>query len=127
MQSSSDQQRGYKAAVTARRYLVVFEGDSSRKVDLPDLGQGTIGRGDACEVHLNDPSASRTHARLEADANGVRLLDLGSHNGTLVNGEKVNGAAPLATGDVLGISSATLVLHAPPRKFPNDPMHDAPS
>jgi two-component system response regulator AtoC len=113
--------------VSARRYLVVFEGDTSRKVELPDVGQATIGRGDACEVRLHDASISRTHARLEADANGVRLLDLGSQNGTLLNGERVTQATPLATGDVLTISTTTLVLHAPPRKFPNDPMHDAPS
>ena len=111
----------------ASRYLVVFEGDASRKVDLPDVGQATAGRGDQCEVRLRDASASRAHARFEADANGIRLLDLGSQNGTLVNGERVTGATPLQNGDVLTISQATLVLHAPPRKFPNDPMHDAPS
>lgn len=111
----------------ARRYLVVFEGESSRKVDLPDVGQCTVGRGDQCEVRLKDASASRNHARLEADANGIRLLDLGSQNGTIVNGERVTGATPLQNGDVISISQATLVLHAPPRRFPNDPMHDAPS
>lgn len=106
---------------------MLFEGDSSRKIDLPDVGQATIGRGDTCEVRLKDASVSRAHARLETDANGVRLLDLGSQNGTLVNGERVTGALPLQNGDVLTVSAATLVLHAPPRKFPNDPMHDAPS
>ena len=100
---------------------------TSRKVELPDTGHATIGRGDTCEVRLKDGTASRTHARLEADANGVRLLDLGSANGTLVNGEKVTGATPLQTGDVISVAGANLVLRAPPRRFPNDPMHDAPS
>ncbi|MBK7857604.1 MAG: sigma 54-interacting transcriptional regulator [Archangiaceae bacterium] len=113
--------------MSARRYLLVFEGDSSRKVDLPDHGQAIVGRGDACEVRLKDQSISRTHARLETDATGVRLVDLGSQNGTLVNSERISQAVPLATGDVITVQSATLVLHAPPRKFPNDPMHDAPS
>ena len=42
-----------------------------------------------CEVELNDPTASRLHARIEIDPLGHRLLDEGSKNGTYVNGLRV--------------------------------------
>jgi hypothetical protein len=107
------------------RYLVVFEGECSRRVPLPDVGQMSIGRAETCEVRLSDHSVSRTHAVLDADAHGVRLTDLASKTGTLVNGERVAGGnRVLASGDVIEIGRVGIVVHAPPPHFPPSPMQD---
>lgn len=61
--------------------------------DTPKMGQEglIIGRdAKACELHMNDPSVSRRHARLFNENGTVWLEDLASANGTLVNGRSVN-------------------------------------
>jgi diguanylate cyclase (GGDEF)-like protein len=45
----------------------------------------TLGRGDGCDVRINDQSVSRTHARVEGAENGYEVVDLQSTNGTFVN------------------------------------------
>lgn len=53
----------------------------------------TAGRDGDCEVSTLDPIASRKHARFEPDAGGWAVLDLGSSNGTLVDGARVTRAS----------------------------------
>lgn len=64
-----------------------------------------IGRGGACEVSLpTDPEASQRHAELKALNGGkVVLRDLGSTNGTRLNGIPIQGSHPLTNGDLLGV------------------------
>ena len=51
------------------------------------LGSGTevVGRDASCDIHLDDPSTSRRHAKFHSTAQGYMVEDLGSKNGTLVN------------------------------------------
>ena len=60
----------------------------------------TVGRALSSDVALLDPTVSRRHASLVADESGIDLNDLGSSNGTFVNGERVE-RARIAAGDVL--------------------------
>ena len=60
----------------------------------------TVGRALTSDVPLLDPTVSRRHASLVADESGIELNDLGSSNGTFVNGERVQHAR-IAIGDVL--------------------------
>src|SRR5690349_128264 len=60
----------------------------------------TVGRALSSDVALLDPTVSRRHASLVADESGIELNDLGSSNGTFVNGERVEHAR-IAIGDVL--------------------------
>jgi pSer/pThr/pTyr-binding forkhead associated (FHA) protein len=73
-----------------------------------------IGRGDDCDVHLFDPALSRHHCRLDWRDDRLVVEDLGSRNGTLVNGQKVAERRVLADGDSLwvGASVFTVRLHA---------------
>lgn len=57
-----------------------------------------IGRGPGCEIHLPDISVSRRHARVEPEDGGFAIEDLGSTNGTHVNGRQIRRKA-LEAGD----------------------------
>jgi len=99
--------------------LVVREEGVSR--DVP-LGQDAvfIGRGVACQVPLTSRGASRRHAEVCPQDGGYVLLDLGSTNGTIVNGQPITAPHPLADGDLIAIGRAVLVYKAgappaPPR------------
>lgn len=72
-----------------------------------------IGRGAECELVLRDSRVSRRHARLTARDGVLVLTDLGSTNGTMVNGHRVNEVV-LGAGDRIEIGESTLVIQAPP-------------
>jgi hypothetical protein len=66
-----------------------------------------LGRSQDCDVTIDDPSASRRHAELRHDGAGWSLVDLGSTNGTEVNGKKVE-QATLAFGDRITVGQTEL-------------------
>jgi hypothetical protein len=71
----------------------------------------TIGRGGQNDLVLDgDEFASARHARIEARRDGVWVEDLGSTNGTYVNGARVEGALRLGHGDVLRVGETDLRL-----------------
>lgn len=65
-----------------------------------------LGRHPGCEIHLPARQISREHARIFATATGYFVEDLGSKNGTFVNGEPATRPLPLRDGDVLQIGLA---------------------
>jgi ABC-type multidrug transport system ATPase subunit/pSer/pThr/pTyr-binding forkhead associated (FHA) protein len=69
----------------------------------------TVGRDPRNDLVLGDPSASRFHAEIRRVRGGVTLHDLGSSNGTRVDGDHV-GTAPLAVGSEIGIGSHRLIF-----------------
>ncbi|MHC5019305.1 MAG: sigma 54-interacting transcriptional regulator [Planctomycetota bacterium] len=75
------------------------------EVVLPDEA-AVMGRGSSCAVVLDDGSVSREHCVIEELAGGLMVRDLGSKNGTSLNGIPVD-AAPLASGDLLRIGRST--------------------
>jgi FHA domain len=69
----------------------------------------TLGRSGQNDIALpNDDFASSAHARIEPRRDGVWIEDVGSTNGTFVNGERVDGARRLQTGDVVRIGETDL-------------------
>jgi hypothetical protein len=70
----------------------------------------TIGRDDGCDLVLRDLSVSRLHARLERHGTGWLLEDLGSTNGTRLNGWRVSGQVPVRSGDQVSFGGAGFLL-----------------
>ncbi len=68
------------------------------------------GRGEKSELFLKDEKASRQHFQIVKDADDYLLKDLGSSNGTFLNGRKVNPSkiAPLQSGDVIQVGSTLI-------------------
>lgn len=74
-----------------------------------------IGRGQDCDIILDEHQVSRQHARLEHTPQGWMLLDLGSTNGTQVNGQQLRAHDPYALqpGDRVALGTAVLALQQP--------------
>jgi hypothetical protein len=66
-----------------------------------------IGRQASCRVVFNDSNVSREHAQMRRSADGWKLLDLGSTNGTKINGVKITEEQLLANGDELGFGTSS--------------------
>ncbi len=73
------------------------------------IGSTIIGRGEQAQMRLPDVGISRRHARLDFDGTRVVLTDLGSTNGTLVNGQRISAVA-LQPGDVIQLGTTTLTF-----------------
>jgi FHA domain len=74
-------------------------------------GGRTIGR-EGADITLDDDQVSRSHARVSVAGSTITIEDLGSTNGTFVNGEKIDGATTLAPGDTVRIGATTFALEA---------------
>src|SRR5688572_11053518 len=70
-----------------------------------------IGQGPACGLRLADRAVTRRHASLDLDLRGARLVDLGSTNGTRVNGVRIE-AAFLRGGELIELGATQLRLDA---------------
>lgn len=106
----------------------------------PEIGQEwafkqdevVMGRDEECELVMNDIAVSRRHARIALEGNHFVLHDLGSGNGTFLNGVRIN-SEPLASGDEIVIGERTLrfvelneapptaAAHPIPQSFGNEP------
>ena len=72
-----------------------------------DLSQGALlGRGESADIRLEDTFASSAHARLTPQGDVIVLEDLGSTNGTYLNGEPLRGPQPLHIGDSIRIGDS---------------------
>ena len=72
-------------------------------------GPQIIGRKEA-DIIVNDKSVSRRHALVESDGHIVHVTDLGSKNGTFINGDKIK-KSPLKQGDILEVGDIELTFH----------------
>lgn len=88
---------------TGRLVAVAAEDGDRGAVYEIDTAALTVGRGHANDIPLDDEFASTLHARLEARPDGVWVEDVGSTNGTAVNGVLIDGPRKLSPGDVIRI------------------------
>jgi hypothetical protein len=87
--------------------LTIYEPGRDVRTERVDRDIAKIGRLATAHVQLDSPSVARMHAVIERNAEGTRIIDLGTTAGTLVNGERVN-KRDLHDGDVVTIGEAEL-------------------
>ncbi len=101
-------------------WQVFVEVPGKPPVELPE-GESVVGRSRTCAVHIPESTVSRQHAKLLVGAAGkVIVRDLGSSNGTFVNGEKVDGERAIANGDRVTVGEADVVVRILPPVEPAD-------
>jgi len=69
-----------------------------------------IGRSSSCDLPVMDASMSRRHARLFLTPEGWMVEDLGSRNGTLVNGDRISGTVRVQDGDVISMAISSVTV-----------------
>nr|MBA3817656.1 FHA domain-containing protein [Deltaproteobacteria bacterium] len=84
---------------------------AGRRYKLAD-GEYVIGRRSDCQIFVPDMRVSRQHARLWKDTDGWAVEDLGSNNGTFVNGVKIQGATTLRHDDEITIANNRIRVEA---------------
>jgi len=77
-------------------------------------GDNVLGRDEEAAVCLDAASVSRHHARIRVEGPCATLEDLGSKNGTLLNGEPVHGTRDLADGDAIRLGEVQLLFRCLP-------------
>ncbi len=87
--------------------LVVVRGRSTSTAHRLAAGVTVVGRQDGCQLQIRSSQVSRKHCELFEQDGRLIVKDLGSSNGTFVNGEKVEGEQTLSDGDELSIGSVT--------------------
>ncbi|MGZ4628556.1 FtsK/SpoIIIE domain-containing protein [Oryzihumus sp.] len=94
--------------------LHVVGGPDCGQVHRLTPGEHVVGRGAEAAIRIEDPDLSRRHARVTVRHAGVTVEDLGSTNGTVVDGDALVGRPhPLTTGNRVVLGSSTVVLRVP--------------
>ena len=90
--------------------LIIVD-DEGRRTVVPFIRQEiTIGRQEGNTIRLTERNVSRHHARLLRQNGAIMVEDLGSYNGVRVNGERIEGVAPLRGGDRVQIGDYQLAI-----------------
>src|SRR5437870_2857228 len=88
--------------------LVCMAGPSAGQEFSLDLDDLTLGRSPDNAICLPDPSVSRQHVRVRRMRGGWAVSDMGSGNGTTVNGQTLEGESMLRVGDVITLGDTEL-------------------
>ena len=93
--------------------LTIRTPDGSETTREITSGRVVIGREETCDIVLNDDEASREHAAIEVQSDGRTLIsDLGSRNGTLVNGRRIAGPTVLGGGETIKLGASEISVAA---------------
>ena len=99
-----------KSTMVSTPVLTIIKGPQTGNVFELEGTETTVGRDPANGIFLNDMTVSRSHAKIIRSVAGTVIEDLGSLNGTWVDGAIVN-SAPLHDGSSVQIGTFTLVYH----------------
>lgn len=98
-------------SATVKLTLLISSPDINETVSL-EGEEFIFGRNSASTVHLNDPAFSRSHFKLVSDTSGVKLLDLGSSNGTFINSVQISPSNPekVSKGDLITVNNSDIQI-----------------
>lgn len=91
-------------------YLLVLCGPARGTTLILTGLPAELGRSPDADLVLDDDTVSRRHAVLRGDHEGLELEDLGSSNGTAINGNTMVGVLSLLDGDLVSFGSATCLV-----------------
>jgi len=94
-----------------KAYIMFISGQLAGKLCYLENAETHIGRADDCDIAINDSRISRHHLQISLTGEGAVIEDLGSTNGTFVNGQRVKRRL-LQNGDQVHISSDTIFKFA---------------
>ena len=93
--------------------LAIVEGPKElRGTRLPITGPIVIGRSPGADIVIADDFVSARHARVTPAPGGAVLEDLGSTNGTVLDGTQVSGMVPLTAGSVIELGAVKIAVKA---------------
>lgn len=92
----------------SRVLFVRSESQQGQEFEVNDVV--VMGRSDETDVVIDDPYASEFHLRLVSQENGMMLHDLGSTNGTYVNGRRVSAPTELRRGDTIQVGKTVMEI-----------------
>jgi hypothetical protein len=92
----------------SRVLFVRSESKQGQEFEVSDVV--VMGRSDETDVVIDDPYASEFHLRLVSQENGMMLHDLGSTNGTYVNGRRVSAPTELKRGDTIQVGKTVMEI-----------------
>ncbi len=101
--------------------LVVRRGPQPNQVFELTKDIITLGRDASNDISINDPEVSRYHLRLTRSGGGYTIEDLGSTNGTFINGQRLTGARPLTSGIQVGLGETVLLQFEASAMSPGGP------
>jgi hypothetical protein len=93
--------------------LVMRRGPTPNQVFDLSKENVTIGRDITNDIVINDPEVSRHHLRFTRGGDGYTMEDLGSTNGTFINGQRMTGSRPLRPGDMIGLGETVTLAYEP--------------
>ncbi|MES1204951.1 MAG: sigma 54-interacting transcriptional regulator [Pseudomonadota bacterium] len=108
-----------------RHQLLVWLDEAVQPWPLPEQGDVVVGRATESDIQIDSAAVSRRHARLTVRSDSVRVADLGSRNGTRVNGERLVAERTLSYGDIVTFGDVTSVL-GEDRRQGTTPAHGSP-
>jgi S-DNA-T family DNA segregation ATPase FtsK/SpoIIIE len=103
---------GARFEATTGLHLKVIGGPDAGTVLALGPGEHVLGRSGACDLRLSDTEVSRRHVSLTVSGGQVSVADLGSRNGTFVDGHRLDEAGHLEPGQVLEAGTSVLELDA---------------
>lgn len=100
--------------MAAQYQFVMRSGPTVGKVTALTTPEVTIGRETSNTITINDAEVSRRHAKMELHGSAYVIEDLGSTNGTFVNGKRITGTQVLNAGDVVSFGETIVLVYESP-------------
>ena len=108
--------QAYEPKPAQASWYLIVSGDgaapTSRVMALPEDADLLLGRDSDVEIPIDHDSVSRRHARIRRRGDQITVEDLGSRNGTLVNGQPITAARRLTAGDMIRVGPAQAIVAA---------------
>lgn len=100
----------HESQKTIRAYLIILSGPDVGKMYELEEDDYVLGRSVSATLRIHEAGISRQHVRISnRGADGVYIEDLGSANGTFINGDKINRTMQLRDGDKITLGSTTIL------------------